>query len=76
MMPFLCSSFLNVSTELDALGDDLAFDEDTSYLDDAERAPAAPDTELTEPSATKVTVVYYGDCFLFYSEKLRNVHGC
>ena len=58
MMPFLFSSFLNVSTELDALGDDLAFDEDTSYLDDAERGPAEPDVESSESSDKK------GNCYL------------
>lgn len=41
-------------TELDALGDDLALDEDTSYLDEAEKAPTVPDTDLPEPSANKV----------------------
>ena len=30
--------------ELDALGDDLAFDQDEAYLDEASSAPAAPDT--------------------------------
>ena len=36
----------NIFPELDALGDDLAFDEDTSYLDEAEKAPTVPDTDL------------------------------
>ena len=58
MTPFLFSSFLNVSTELDALGDDLAFDKDTSYLDDVERGPAAPDVESSESSDKK------GNCYL------------
>ena len=33
-----------LEAELDALGDDLAFDTDTSYLDDAVAAPSAPTT--------------------------------
>lgn len=31
-----------LEAELDALGDDLAFDEDTSYLDEASKAPGVP----------------------------------
>ena len=31
-----------LEAELDALGDDLAFDEDSSYLDEASKAPNAP----------------------------------
>ncbi|XP_066586390.1 charged multivesicular body protein 5 [Prorops nasuta] len=34
-----------LAAELDALGDDLALDDDTSYLDDAIKAPSAPDKE-------------------------------
>lgn len=34
-----------LEAELDALGDEIALDDDTSYLDDAVRAPAAPDRE-------------------------------
>ncbi|XP_046848410.1 charged multivesicular body protein 5-like [Xenia sp. Carnegie-2017] len=43
----------DLEAELDALGDDLAFDEDTSYLDEAEKAPTVPDTDLPEPGGTK-----------------------
>jgi hypothetical protein len=62
--------------ELDALGDDLAFDEDTSYLDEAERAPTVPDTDLPEPSANRVKyfptffvycMAYYINLVLFYT---------
>ncbi len=34
-----------LEAELDALGDDIALDEDTSYLDEAISAPNAPDKE-------------------------------
>ena len=34
-----------LAAELDALGDDLALDTDSSYLDDAIKAPSAPDKE-------------------------------
>lgn len=34
-----------LEAELDALGDDIALDDDTSYLDDVVKAPAAPDKE-------------------------------
>ena len=44
--------------ELDALGDELAYDQDAAYLDDAINAPAAPDTvpaeRDTSGSRTKV----------------------
>lgn len=34
-----------LAAELDALGDEIALDNDTSYLDDVVKAPAAPDKE-------------------------------
>lgn len=34
-----------LAAELDALGDDIALDDDTSYLDDVVKAPEAPDKE-------------------------------
>ena len=40
-----------LAAELDALGDDLAQETDTSYLDDAIKAPSAPDKE---PGANSV----------------------
>ena len=42
----------DLEAELDALGDDLAFDTDSSYLDDAISAPNAPDSV---PGADSVT---------------------
>lgn len=41
-----------LAAELDALGDEIALDDDTSYLDDAVKAPNAPDKE---PGADSVT---------------------
>merc|ERR550519_2037530 len=41
----------DLEAELDALGDDFALDEDTSYLDDAISAPNAP---TREPGADTV----------------------
>ncbi|XP_014214162.1 charged multivesicular body protein 5 isoform X1 [Copidosoma floridanum] len=41
-----------LAAELDALGDDLALDTDASYLDNAIKAPSAPDKE---PGAASVT---------------------
>ena len=40
-----------LEAELAALGDDLALEDDTSYLDDAIKAPSAPDKE---PGAASV----------------------
>lgn len=34
-----------LAAELDALGDDIALDDDASYLDDVVKAPEAPDKE-------------------------------
>ncbi|XP_023713302.1 charged multivesicular body protein 5-like [Cryptotermes secundus] len=34
-----------LEAELDALGDEIALDDDSSYLDDAVKAPSAPDKE-------------------------------
>merc|ERR1719273_1527207 len=41
----------DLEAELDALGDDFALDEDSSYLDDANKAPDAP---AKEPGADSV----------------------
>jgi len=43
-----------LEAELDALGEEIALDDDTSYLDDALRAPNAPDKDPShgEPSKT------------------------
>merc|ERR1712020_777256 len=43
----------DLEAELDALGDDFALDDDTSYLDDAMKAPHAPEKE---PGADSVAV--------------------
>lgn len=40
-----------LEAELEALGDDLALDEDTTFLDDAIKAPSAPDKE---PGASSI----------------------
>lgn len=34
-----------LEAELDALGDEIALDDDSSYLDDVVKAPSAPDKE-------------------------------
>lgn len=47
-----------LAAELDALGDEIALDDDTSYLDDVVKAPEAPskDPGITDPSKNKVMV--------------------
>nr|CAG4645836.1 EOG090X0EA1 [Lynceus sp. MCZ IZ 141354] len=42
-----------LDAELEALGDELVADEDTSYLDDAMKAPSAPDREPGTESVNK-----------------------
>lgn len=44
-----------LEAELEALGDDLLADEDASYLDDAIKAPSAPDKEPGAESINKVS---------------------
>lgn len=45
-----------LEAELDALGDEIALDDDSSYLDDAVRAPNAPDKEPARPDSIRNTV--------------------
>nr|SVE77884.1 EOG090X0EA1 [Daphnia lumholtzi] len=47
-----------LEAELEALGDEMLGDEDSSYLDDAIKAPSAPDRE---PGAESVNVVHSKD---------------
>lgn len=46
-----------LEAELEALGDEMLGDEDSSYLDDAMKAPSAPDREPGAESVNKV--LYY-----------------
>lgn len=48
-----------LEAELEALGDEMLGDEDSSYLDDAIKAPSAPDRE---PGAESVNVVRLHSC--------------
>ncbi len=45
-----------LEAELEALGDEIALDDDTSYLDEAVHAPNAPDKEPSRPSGVRNTV--------------------
>lgn len=56
-----------LAAELEALGDDLAVDEDTSYLDDALKAPSAPDKELGPSTVrNKVCIIILLLCFVLH----------
>ena len=44
-----------LEAELDALGDDLALDDDLSYLDEASKAPEIPGTEPGAASVSQVS---------------------
>lgn len=46
-----------LAAELDALGDDIALDDDTSYLDDVLKAPEAPSNKPEKPEAVKNKVI-------------------
>lgn len=55
-----------LEAELDALGDEIALDDDTSYLDDAVSAPAAPDRE---PGADSIDLRNKVPYFIYLSDK-------
>lgn len=48
-----------LEAELDALGDDLALDDDLSYLDEAAKAPEIPGTEPGAASVSQVSADIY-----------------
>lgn len=51
-----------LEAELEALGDELALDEDTSYLDDAIKAPSAPDKEPGASSVKNKVIILIRIC--------------
>lgn len=59
-----------LAAELEALGDDLALDEDTSFLDDAIKAPSAPDKE---PGANSIKNKVYILTKLFVHNLKSNI---
>lgn len=61
-----------LAAELEALGDDLAIDEDTSYLDDAIKAPSAPDKEPGTSSVRNKVSIYNFYYLHFLSIKPSN----
>lgn len=48
-----------MSSELDALGDELLMDDDSSYLDEAATAPSIPEGVPGDRSATRVPHRFY-----------------
>lgn len=64
-----------LAAELEALGDDLAIDEDTSFLDDAIKAPSAPDKEPGASSVRNKVRAFYSivrrDIRKHFTEKLH-----
>lgn len=53
-----------LAAELDALGDEMALDDDTSYLDDVLKAPEAPSNKPEKPEAAKNKVLVFYLLFL------------
>ena len=47
---------LKLFSELDALGDELLLDDDSSYLDEASAAPSIPEGIPSDSKTNKVTV--------------------
>lgn len=58
-----------LAAELEALGDDLALDEDTTFLDDAIKAPSAPDKEPGASSIKNKVIILIR---IFDSNESRN----
>lgn len=50
------SLHLVFATELDALGDELLLDDDSSYLDEASSAPSIPEGMPSDSKTNKVTL--------------------
>ena len=48
-----------LEAELDALGDEIALDDDASYLDDVVKAPSAPDKEPGADSIVQGNKVFF-----------------
>ena len=48
-----------LEAELDALGDEIALDDDASYLDDVVKAPSAPDKEPGADSIVPGNKVFF-----------------
>ena len=51
------SESVTVVSELDALGDELLLDDDSSYLDEASAAPSIPEGIPSDSKTNKVTSV-------------------
>lgn len=55
-----------LAAELDALGDEIALDDDTSYLDDVVKAPEAPSKDPgADPAKNKVQYIHLINQFYF-----------
>lgn len=52
-----------LAAELDALGDEIALDDDATYLDDVLNAPEAPSNKPEKPEAAKNKVSTVFSCY-------------
>jgi len=62
-----CVDGVTVS-ELDALGDELLLDDDSSYLDDASASPSIPEGMPSDAKTNKVTVFRRSWSLTLYNE--------
>ena len=65
------SEWISLLLELDALGDELEFDQDSAYLDDAINAPAAPDTVPAEKDTSGSRTKVCGPIIAFCSNNFQ-----
>lgn len=58
--------YLLACPELDALGDELLLDDDSTYLDDASTAPSIPEGIPGDKSTNRVIHIFRGFFFFFF----------
>lgn len=61
--------------ELDALGDELLFDDDSTYLDEASTAPSIPEGIPGDKSTNRVFHIFKGFFFFLVRESYLTVGG-
>lgn len=64
-----------LAAELEALGEEIALDDDSSYLDDVVKAPAAPSKEPGADSIItekEVSLIYYSFFFNHFTTLLKS----
>lgn len=64
------------ASELDALGDELLLDDDSSYLDEASSAPSIPEGMPSDSKTNKVTLISHKLGFISFTPLVSNMFDC